>query len=61
MGTPMTYGGRAVVAAKDRAESNTGLEYNRDYCLVFELADGKIQHVGQSLDSGLVTRVVGSA
>jgi uncharacterized protein len=36
-------GGRVVVEAKGRAESNSGLEYNNDYCLVFELADGKIR------------------
>ena len=53
-------GARVVVEAKGRAESLGGLEYNNDYCLVFELADGKIQHVRQYLDSELVTRVFGT-
>lgn len=54
-------GGRVVVEAKGRAESNSGLDYNNDYCLVFELTDGRIQHVRQYLDSELVTRVFGPA
>ena len=52
-------GDRVIVEAKGRAESNSGLAYNNDYCLVFELADGRIQHVRQYLDSELVTHVFG--
>ncbi len=52
-------GDRVIVEAKGHAESHAGLAYNNDYCLVFELADGRIRHVRQYLDSELVTRVFG--
>lgn len=52
-------GERVVVEAKGRARSKQGLEYNNDYCLVFDLADGRIRHVREYLDTALVTRVFG--
>jgi len=52
-------GNRVVVEAKGQARSKAGLDYNNDYCLVFDLAGGKIQHVREYLDSELVTRVFG--
>lgn len=52
-------GDHVVVEGKGQARSKSGLDYNNDYCLVFELRDGKIQRVRQYLDSELVTRVFG--
>lgn len=48
-----------VVEGKGQARSKAGLDYNNDYCLVFEVRDGKIRKVRQYLDSELVTRVFG--
>lgn len=52
-------GGRVVVEAKGQARSKAGLDYNNDYCLVFDVVADKIQHVREYLDSELVTRVFG--
>lgn len=52
-------GERVVVEAKGQARSKAGLDYNNDYCLVFDLAGGRIRHVREYLDSELVTRVFG--
>ena len=48
-----------VVEGKGKARSKSGLDYNNDYCLVFEVHNSKIQHVRQYLDSELVNRVFG--
>ena len=48
-----------VVEGKGKAHSKSGLDYNNDYCLVFEVHNSKIQHVRQYLDSELVNRVFG--
>ena len=48
-----------VVEAKGQARSKAGLDYNNDYCLVFDVVGGKVQHVREYLDSELVTRVFG--
>lgn len=50
---------RVVVEAKGQARSKAGLDYNNDYCLVFDVAAGKVQHVREYLDSELVTSVFG--
>ncbi|MGE0487381.1 MAG: nuclear transport factor 2 family protein [Gammaproteobacteria bacterium] len=50
-----------VVEAKGQARSRAGLDYNNDYCLVFEVSNGKITHAREYLDSELVTRVFGPA
>ena len=50
---------RVVVEAKGQARSKAGLDYNNDYCLVFDVVAGKVQHVREYLDSELVTRVFG--
>ena len=52
-------GALVIVEAKGRARSKAGLDYNNDYCLVFELADGKVRHAREYLDSELVTKVFG--
>ena len=52
-------GDYVVVEGKGQARSKAGLDYNNDYCLVFEVRDGKIQQVRQYLDSELVTSVFG--
>ena len=51
--------GRVVVEGKGQARSKAGLDYNNDYCLVFDVVAGKIQHVREYLDSELVTKVFG--
>lgn len=48
-----------VVEAKGQARSKAGLDYNNDYCLVFDVVAGKVQRVREYLDSELVTRVFG--
>lgn len=53
-------GDYVAVEAKGKARSKSGVDYNNDYCYVFELRDGRIQHVREYLDSELVTRVFGS-
>ncbi|MCP5198937.1 MAG: nuclear transport factor 2 family protein [Gammaproteobacteria bacterium] len=50
-----------VVEAKGDARSKAGLDYNNDYCLVFEVTNGKISRAREYLDSELVTRVFGPA
>jgi len=52
-------GGRVIVEGKGQARSKAGLDYNNDYCLAFDIADGKIAHVREYLDSELVTKVFG--
>lgn len=50
---------RVVVEAKGSAQSKTGQRYDNDYCIVVTVADGKIRHVREYLDSELVTSVFG--
>lgn len=52
-------GARVAVEGKGQARSKAGLEYNNDYCLVFDVAADRIQHVREYLDSELVTKVFG--
>jgi uncharacterized protein len=53
-------GGQVVVEAEGRARSKTGLDYTNDYCLIFEVADGRVRRVRQYLDTALVTRAFGA-
>lgn len=52
-------GDRVVAEMKGDARSKDGVEYNNDYCLVIEIANGRIQHVREYLNSELVTAVFG--
>jgi uncharacterized protein len=51
--------GHVIVEGKGQARSKTGLDYNNDYCLAFDVVADKIQHVREYLDSELVTKVFG--
>lgn len=48
-----------VVEAQGRNRTRTGKEYNNTYCLVFRMADGKIQEVTEYLDTALVNETLG--
>jgi len=50
---------RVVIEAKGSAKSKSGQAYDNDYCIVITVADGKIRHVREYLDSELVTGVFG--
>ena len=50
---------RVVIEAKGKARSKSGQDYNNDYCIVVTIANAKIQHVREYLDSELVTTVFG--
>lgn len=50
---------RVVIELKGRARSKSGEDYNNDYCIVVTVADGKIRHVREYLDTELVTSVFG--
>ncbi|MBX9605082.1 MAG: hypothetical protein K2Y51_02595 [Gammaproteobacteria bacterium] len=52
-------GGHVIVEGKGQARSKSGLDYNNDYCLAFDVEAGKIQNVREYLDSELVTKVFG--
>lgn len=53
-------GDHVIMEAKGDARSKDGKDYNNDYCLVIQCADGKIKAVREYLDSELVTAVFGS-
>ena len=50
---------RVVIEAKGSAKAKSGQRYDNDYCIVVTVADGKIRHVREYLDSELVTSVFG--
>jgi ketosteroid isomerase-like protein len=50
---------RVVIEAKGTARSKSGADYNNDYCIVITVANNKIRHVREYLDSELVTTVFG--
>jgi ketosteroid isomerase-like protein len=47
-------GDYVVVEAEGRNRTRTGKVYNNTYCLVFRMANGKIQEVREYLDTALV-------
>lgn len=51
-------GDLVVVEAQGRNQTRAGREYNNTYCLVFEMAAGKIKTVTEYLDTALVNAVL---
>ena len=52
-------GDHVVVEAKGNNLTKGGVRYDNDYCLVFRLANGKIQEIREYCDSALVEHVLG--
>jgi ketosteroid isomerase-like protein len=52
-------GDHVVVEAKGNNLTKTGLRYDNDYCLVFRLANGKIEEVREYCDSVLTEKALG--
>lgn len=50
---------RVVIEARGEARAKSGAPYNNHYCIVITVADGRIRHVREYLDSELVTAVFG--
>ena len=50
---------RVIIEVKGKSKSKAGLDYNNDYCIVVIVANGRIQHVREYLDTELVTSVFG--
>lgn len=50
---------RVVIEVKGSARSKDGKDYNNDYCIVVNCADGRIKAVREYLDTELVTSVFG--
>jgi uncharacterized protein len=52
-------GDHVVVEAKGNNLTKTGVRYDNDYCLVFRLANGKIEEVREYCDSVLTEKALG--
>jgi len=50
---------RVVIEARGEARAKSGAPYNNHYCIVVTVADGRVRHVREYLDSELVTAVFG--
>jgi hypothetical protein len=48
-----------VVEAKGDMVTKAGVRYDNDYCLIYQLANGKIVEIREYLDSALCERVLG--
>lgn len=51
-------GNAVIVELTNRGKTTTGKNYENDYCLVFELADGKIRRIREYVDMLTVKETV---
>jgi len=56
----MADGDHVVVEAKGHNLTKSGARYDNDYCLVFQLENGKIKEVREYCDSVLTEKVLGT-
>jgi ketosteroid isomerase-like protein len=60
--TPYNFiaeGDYVVMQARGKATTKTGKAYNNTYCIVFRIANGKVQEVTEYLDTALVDATFG--